>query len=602
MTKIHVLPDNVVNQIAAGEVIERPVAVVKELIENSIDAGSTRIEVEFRSGGKNYIRIEDNGCGMTEEEVLLCIERHATSKIKEVHDLQHVMSFGFRGEAIPSIASISKFTLQSRPPEAVSGTEIFINGGKFIHKRACGMPVGTRIEVSHLFSSVPVRRKFLKSDKTEAAQITQLIRIYAIAHPEVSFTLIEDGKKVFRSPICNTLNERVLNIFGEEIANSIIQINASEGTLSLSGLVSKPGISRSNKQEMITVVNGRPVDCRVFNFAIVESYFSFIPKGRYPIAFLFLQIDPAAIDVNVHPAKREIRFRNEPLLRSFIVKTIQQSLHLPSSLTPFFEKKDPIPSFDPLLPPPALPQPIHIQTLSVSSPRAISPFTKTEDTTQYKKFINNVLQEKAPSYASKSTFLEKNEKSFLNWKFICNLKNENGLFETQEGLLFLNWRAAHERIAYDQILSSLLEKNTPSQPLLFPIPVDFDPVTAAALEENLEFLLQHGIEVNPFGRNLFRIEALPIWISTGKEELFVRQLADFSREYGIFIKKPEAVYDQIAQIAIAKASNFLSPTTPSDATTLASKLMQCKNAIVSPTGKPTLFETSLSEINRKFNT
>ncbi|MGB0414791.1 MAG: DNA mismatch repair endonuclease MutL, partial [Coraliomargarita sp.] len=328
MSSIRILPDRVANQIAAGEVIERPVAVVKELVENSIDAGATRIEVEFRNGGKSYIRIEDNGKGMSPDEALLALERHATSKIREAADLNEIASFGFRGEALPSIASVSKFTLRTRAEGFEHGTEILINGGKLIDKKECGMPVGTVIEIAHLFNSVPARRKFLKTDPTETAHITYTTRLFAVAHPKVAFRLLENGRTLFQSPACNDLRDRIAEIWGRQLANDLIPVDVEdvEHGYRLTGLTAKPGVGRSTRRELVTLVNRRPVDSRTLGFAVLDAYHGRIQKGRYPPAFLFLDIAPQEVDVNVHPAKREVRFRDDGAIRRFVLGAVTDTL------------------------------------------------------------------------------------------------------------------------------------------------------------------------------------------------------------------------------------------------------------------------------------
>src|SRR4051812_11512900 len=326
MAKVRILTDRVANQIAAGEVIERPAAVVKELVENALDAGATRVEVEFRHGGRSLMRVEDNGGGMSRDDALLALERHATSKIAEASDLDRLASYGFCGEALPSIASVSRFELQTREADSDAGTEVLVNGGKFVHVRDCGRPVGTRIEVTHLFNSVPARRKFLKTDQTEAAHIIQCVRLYALACPRTAFTLVEDGRVIFRSPECATLTERVAEIFGRQISEALVPVEAVEPGLRLSGLIGRPGVGRATRHEMIVFVNARPVDSRTLNYALIESYHESLPKGRYPLAFVFFEIEPAAIDVNVHPAKREIRFCNESAVRGFVIRAMLNRL------------------------------------------------------------------------------------------------------------------------------------------------------------------------------------------------------------------------------------------------------------------------------------
>ncbi|MEX2381775.1 MAG: DNA mismatch repair endonuclease MutL [Opitutales bacterium] len=242
MSSIRILSDRVANQIAAGEVIERPAAVIKELVENSVDAGATRIDVEFRHGGRSYMCIEDNGKGMSRSDALLALERHATSKISAAEDLSSISSFGFRGEALPSIASVSRFLLQTRAERETRGTEVLINAGKVVHVRECGMPAGTRIEVSHLFNSVPARRKFLKTDNTESGHVIHCVRLYAIAHPKLSFKLVENGRVVFQSPACPGLRERIEEIFGKRLVEPLIKVEASDSDFGLFGFIGKPGV------------------------------------------------------------------------------------------------------------------------------------------------------------------------------------------------------------------------------------------------------------------------------------------------------------------------------------------------------------------------
>jgi len=401
--KVRILPDRVANQIAAGEVIERPAAVVKELVENALDAGATRIEVEFRHGGRSLMRIEDNGHGMSQDNALLALERHATSKISEAADLDQIGSYGFRGEALPSIASVSRFELQTRERGADEGTEILINAGRIVHVRECGRPVGTRIVVTHLFNSVPARRKFLKTDQTEAAHIIQCVRLYALTSPQAAFTLIENGRVIFKSPECATLAERVAEIFGRQTAEALVPIDASEGSaeavgnkrvslggpMRLHGLIGRPGVGRATRHEMVIFVNQRPVNSRTLNYALIESYHESLPKGRYPLAFLFFECDPAAVDVNVHPAKREVRFRSEPAVRGFVIRSVLARLRdlggssVGSTAPPAFVsaagESQPLPTAPPVLHSAALPQAgsrtIHLsgEKVSLGVPR-LSPF------------------------------------------------------------------------------------------------------------------------------------------------------------------------------------------------------------------------------------
>ncbi len=344
MARIRILSDRVANQIAAGEVVERPAAAVKELVENSLDAGATRIEVEFRHGGRALLRVEDNGRGMDREDALLAFTRHATSKIADTADLDRLATFGFRGEGLPSIASVSRCTLQTRTAGSEAGTEILVNAGQVVHVRDCGRPVGTRVEVEHLFEAVPARRTFLKTDRTEAAHIVQCVRLYALACPGVAFILVEDGQEVFRSPECATLADRVAEIFGRQLAETLVPVAAEEGRWRLHGLVGRPGAGRATRHETITFVNTRPVDSRTLNYALLESFRESLPAGRHPPAFLFFECDPAAVDVNVHPAKREVRFRDESAVRSFVIRSVLQRLRELGAARPRIWRRRPLPA------------------------------------------------------------------------------------------------------------------------------------------------------------------------------------------------------------------------------------------------------------------
>ncbi|PWU05228.1 MAG: DNA mismatch repair protein MutL, partial [Verrucomicrobia bacterium] len=550
MRKISILSDHVANQIAAGEVIERPVAVIKELLENSLDAGATRIEIEFHNGGKSYMSIEDNGCGMSPDDALLCLERHATSKITEASDLIKVRSFGFRGEAIPSIASVSRFTLRTRSKDGLCGCEIFVNGGKLIHRKEYGMAIGTQIEVANLFNSVPVRRKFLKTDNTEAAHIIFLVRLYAVGHPNVSFTLIEDGREVFKSLASSNLVDRISSVWNQKLSDELIDIDTTEGEMRLSGLISKPGIGRSTRQEMITFINNRPVDSKTLDYALIESYHTYIPKGRYPIVFLFLEIDPELVDVNVHPAKREVRFRNEGLIRQFVISSILGRLRAFNLEFPYSNASSesleetsvvavPAPQ---VIPASAVPQPIRKEFVSNCTPEVNAINRSVSITAIEKEETEEILPQTGAlaaeySHIAHSEKIEESTKKtpllLSSWKFIGPLSVIYGLFETSNGLIVMNFKRARQRVLYERIQKSFKEETGEFyQPLLFPIPFNLDALTASAFDAHLDTLNRAGLKIELFGRNFYRIEAVPFWLEPGLAEKFVRDTAGLIREQG----------------------------------------------------------------------
>ena len=608
MSSIHILSDRVANQIAAGEVIERPVAVVKELVENSLDAGATQIEVEFRNGGKSYIRITDNGKGMSPDESLLCLERHATSKIREAADLNEVCSFGFRGEALPSIASVSKFTLRTRSKEWEHGTEIFINGGKMIEKKDCGMPVGTVIEVAHLFNSVPARRKFLKTDPTETAHITYNCRLFAVAHPNVAFRVLENGRTVFQSPACENLRDRIAEIWGRNLADDLIPVDVSDPKTGfrLRGLTAKPGVGRSTRRELVTLVNRRPVDSRTLSLAVLDAYHGRIQKGRFPPAFLFLEIRPQEVDVNVHPAKREVRFRDDSAIRRFVLNAITETLaasraddiaHAVPPIALATEAKIGMPA-SPSVKVAGIEKP-DITILPSPSAPICPEVTKTAPTTaaptaaalSVAQVVASTPDVCPPSAAHKTT---------PGWRLIIVLKKRYALFDTPRGLVMLHLRHADQRVRFERISKEFKNDKGTSQRLLIPHPIEFEPLASAALKSQLEQLNAQGFQVEEFGRNFYRIEAVPTWLSPEQAESFIRDLVDLIRQRG-GMRKPSALDSEaIARLAVEGSYRRSDSLTDQAVEQLAKDLLSCDTPHTSPFGKPTFSEVSWNEWERRF--
>lgn len=622
MPRIRVLPDRVANQIAAGEVIERPAAVIKELVENAIDAGAKRIEVEFSHGGRSFMRVEDNGHGMSRDDALLAIQRHATSKINEADDLNRLTTFGFRGEALPSIASVSRFLLQTREVGADVGTEILINGGKFVHERECGRAVGTRIEVAQLFNSVPARRKFLKTDTTEAAHIIHGVRLYALAFPDVAFTLIEDGRVIFRSPQCATLLERISGIFGRQIADGLIPIEMAEQGMRLGGLIGAPGQGRATRHEMITFINQRPVDSRTLNYALIESYHESLPKGRYPVAFVFFELSPAEVDVNVHPAKREVRFRSEPTVRSFVIRSILSRLReLGEAQAPTFQLGGPEsgaivaphatntgsppgpiePAARPSSSAPPLPRSSSSPEPSPTAPRAAWPApvvtfhpTPTVAPSPASNFRPAIAS--TPSTASPSA----DATMARSWRFLGLAHRHYAVFETPSGLTLLDRRAAQERIWYERLQAAYASGNAPSQRLLLPTPLELDAISSAMLLDAREFLGAHGFEIVEFGRNFFRVEGVPDWMEPADAEACVRDLLGLLREGQIQAKDVGAARDALARFSASRAARLPESVSEREIHAMVAELFRCRAPLTSPAGRPTLIELSHGELGRRF--
>src|SRR5438445_235467 len=327
MSRIRLLPETVASQVAAGEVVERPASVVKELVENSIDAGARKIDIMIRRGGISLVRVIDDGCGMDRDDALLSLERHATSKIRTAADLEAVATLGFRGEALPSIASVSRFRLTTREAHAVAGTEIIVNGGKLDVVRDGGEAPGTQVEVRSLFFNLPARRKFLRSENTESRNIEHQIHLQTIGHPRIGFSLLRDDRVLFQLPATATLSDRIRDLFGVELLQRLVELaGTASPKIRISGFIGQAGLSRQTRTQQLVFVNGRAIESSLITGAIREGYHTALMKGQYPVTFFFLELDPASVDVNVHPAKREVRFRDPTAVREAIVLCIQQTL------------------------------------------------------------------------------------------------------------------------------------------------------------------------------------------------------------------------------------------------------------------------------------
>ncbi|MDQ3625321.1 MAG: DNA mismatch repair endonuclease MutL, partial [Verrucomicrobiota bacterium] len=327
MPRIALLAEDVASQVAAGEVVERPASVIKELVENSIDAQATRIEVLIRRGGISYMKIVDDGIGMDRDDALLCLERHATSKIRTGHDLAAIHTLGFRGEALPSIASVSRFRLTTREQHALVGTEVIVNGGKIENVRDRGDAPGSQIEVRQLFYNLPARRKFLRTENTEASHVEHQLHLQAIGHPEVGFVFLNEERLVYQLPPTPNLRDRIRDLCGPARTAELLEVPAlASEDLQVRGFIGRAGVSRSTRQQQLVFLNGRAVENSTLHYAVREGYRTALMKGQYPVTFLFLEMNPAAVDVNVHPAKREVRFRDPAAVREVLVEAVRRTL------------------------------------------------------------------------------------------------------------------------------------------------------------------------------------------------------------------------------------------------------------------------------------
>jgi DNA mismatch repair protein MutL len=447
--RIHVLADEVINKIAAGEVVDRPASVLKELMENALDAGATRIEVELVAGGRTAVVVADDGSGMSRDDALLSVERHATSKIRDVHDIEHVATLGFRGEALAAIASVSRFTLTTRPADAESGTELVISGGRMLEVREAGAPVGTTIAVRNLFFNVPARRKFLRTEQTEQAHARQVFLLYALSHPEVALNLRVDDREVYRLSGGATLEERVRELFGPEVLAGLRPVRHSGVGVSVRGLASLPQVTRGDRTEQYVFVNGRPASAPVVGHALQEAYQALIPRGRYPVLFLFLDVDPGELDVNVHPTKKEVRFRQPSAVRDAVTEGVRAAVALnapggsagPGAVREFLSTA----RTTPLLSVPDMPV-----LPAFSYPRLPPP-----DETARRAAAPADVATPAPTETPFDARDPIAAGSQAPWSWCRILGQVGGLYvvlETEDGLILMDPHAAHERINFERFM------------------------------------------------------------------------------------------------------------------------------------------------------
>jgi len=599
--RIHLLEETVANRIAAGEVIERPASVIKELVDNALDAGATQIDIESQRGGKGLMRVSDNGSGMSYDDALLCLERHATSKIRSAEDLLSIGTFGFRGEALPSIASVCRFRLLTREHVALAGTEIVMDGGKLISVKEAGCAPGTSVEIRSLFLHTPGRRKFLRSDDTEKAHIEQCVRLAVLARPEVGFSLNQDDHTSFRYPAASDLAQRLHQIFGKSWMEHMLPVETKDSAMRLYGYIGQPGVSRGNRQEHHLYVNGRPVQNATLNYAVLEGYHNTLMRGRFPVLILFLEIDPTQVDVNVHPAKREVRFRDDSLVRSFVTAAVRDALRastheaLEVSLVSSPQPLRPVSSLAHTTPPPppqswtGLPTPI-IQ--NNPEPRQTGFFDSGSPTRELLPAVRWQESERNIPLPD-----ERNH----DLKIIGLMLGLYVVAEGLNGIVLIDQHAAHERVLFEQMLERVAKEEILSQGLLVPISLQLPPTQSDFLRQNLDSLQAVGLGVASLGGNSFMIDALPPMIKTQHIEDFFRTMLVDLMEAGGETRRERKLSEEIVAKTVCrhavKANDILGRA---ELEKLIVDLHKCDLPYTCPHGRPTMILLSRDELEKKF--
>ncbi|MGH8092172.1 MAG: DNA mismatch repair endonuclease MutL [Chthoniobacterales bacterium] len=581
MSRVRLLSDTLASQVAAGEVIERPASVVKELVENSIDAQARSIEVMIRRGGISLIRVTDDGIGMDRDDALLCLERHATSKIRTALDLATVATLGFRGEALPSIASVARFRLTTREKEAAAGTEVAVSGGRVEAVRDSGEAPGTQIEVRSLFYNLPARRKFLRSENTETRNIEHQLYLQAIAHPEIGFSLVRDERLVFQLPATKSLRDRIRDLLGSELLARLLEVEpAAKGKIKVSGFIGQAGVSRASRAQQFVFVNGRAVESPVIGGAPKEGYHTALMKGQFPVTFIFVELDPAEVDVNVHPAKREVRFRDPTGVREAVVAAIRRTLE--SDRSNWQEQfRAPAANDPPFVRPTESPRPAQS---GVQPGFAIetNPPAVTDD-----RLAPLPNEERRPVPQHQFRIL-----GILNKLYV--------LMENAEGLVLVDQHAAHERILFEELRRRMEEQGVPSQRLLLPQVIELAPRDAEWIERNLTTLRKMGLGVEEFGRHTFKLESLPPFLSGAEPARLLQDVIDSLKSASNSSSPLRLGEEMIAKTVCRHAVKANDLLRNPEVEKLIRDLLDCELPYCCPHGRPTMIQISLGELEKKF--
>ncbi len=599
---IRLLSTHVANKIAAGEVVERPASVVKELLENAIDAGASRVDVAVTAGGRNCISVTDNGRGMNRDDAILAPERQATSKIKDVDDIEHIATFGFRGEALASIAAVSRFTLTTRQAADDAGTEVTIIGGRLQDVKPCGCPPGTTIDVRDVFFNVPARRRFLRAFQTEQAHIRNTFLQHAIAHPQVAMMLKSDGDTVYQLAPCETLHDRILEIAGHEEMERLVPLDFTLGDVRVFGYAGIPGWTRADRAGQRIYINRRPATAPAVYNAISEAY----PKldgDRKPILYLFIDLPPEDVDVNVHPTKREVRFRNATPVRNAVIAAIQRAISRTGpSLAPAAREtpdasNETAAGDDGPRPPCRLPTPDI--AAAAPPPRPAEPLAFTPPTSE----TFSPTGQPHPPVRTEDETVVVNMPADAPWsrfRIIGRLSRGYVLLETNDGYAMLDPAAAHERVLYERLLN--LSGTTPvtSQRLLIPQTIELAPMDYRRIESILPLLHEMGFGIESFGGAAFIVNAVPdLLADTSCEAVLIDTAAAFDAA-GARRGRERWREDLIARAASRAAVRTQKPLDPTACSTLIVALAGCAMPYTSPTGRPTMIYTSFRELDRRF--
>jgi DNA mismatch repair protein MutL len=616
--RIHVLDEQVINRIAAGEVIERPVSVVKELVENSIDAGSSSIIVQVDNGGKKLILVRDDGRGISPDDAFLALERHATSKIRSEQDLVGVSTMGFRGEALAAIAAISKFIIKSCDNPEEGGQEIVAEGGVLKSAKPVGMPRGTIIEVRSLFYNVPVRRKFLRKTDLEEAHISELMTKFALGFPWIGFKYVVNQRVKMDAPPARSTFERIQSLYSKDVRDNLMEVDHSLGEVSIQGYVARPPYSRSNMRSVLTFVNGRSVKDTMINSAVNRAFSNLMERGRYPLAILFLQMPPDRLDINVHPQKAEVRFVDPKKVYTAIIEGVQDALsggpfRPPPHMKAPFRPQKPGDFKAAAIPPPG--------AIPIENPRPQVPsegagkdgktsVEKSEDPARpvpsgdenraASRDYRDSTKKPTPNNRAQTSMISTEDSTISELGILGQLPNSFIVLYDEERLIVMDHHAAHERILFQDLLRAAeTGKAMPAQTLLLPMVFQFDPVEAKILAQRLDLLNISGFIIEDFGENAFNVRGIPPWLHGEKLEEALNELIDSIMESGGGADSDKGKERFLKALACSSAAKETKNLRRQEIVALLKDLERVGGPQVCPHGRPIFADYTFKEIRKK---
>lgn len=613
-THIRVLPPHVANKIAAGEVVERPASVLKELMENALDAGATLLDVEVVAGGRTLLSVGDNGGGMNRDDALLSVERHATSKIHDVDDIENIKTMGFRGEALAAISSVSRFRIVTRRADDEAGTELVINAGRLVDVKDLGCPAGTTVEVRDLFCNVPARKKFLRSHQTELGHVRQMFLLMALGRPDVGMTLTVDGRETLRLSANSSLKDRIADLFGRDYLTALQAVDHEQDDIVVRGYVGLPTHNRGDRSEQHVYVNGRAASAPVIGYALREGYQSTMPAGRHPVAFLYIEMAHDRVDVNVHPTKKEVRFRDGDLLRDAVMLAVRRAIgQKGTSSTPQFSGPT---GFEAAIAPPSQPsesgrdaahETLTLNIVDLPAPRTftyprlkMSPESTTVSGSALLPLDLSEVKSPDQEVGSPATEAAGPGSPWAWCKVLGQIGDLYVVLETEDGFAMMDPHAAHERVLFEKYMNEIVKGSVQTQALLIPETIDLPPASSLIVRKHMKLLREIGFGIAEFGVDSFVLDAVPARMASAAPAKLLPEVARELERAGGRNMEGRWREEAVAQAACKTAVKARDKLKLAEIEQLVIDLARSEMPYTCPHGRPTMIFTSYHDLHRKF--